>query len=155
MESLGWWDLPVQPIHGDYCQFNCRFRSSDVVAVIDWDHARLAPRLLDVAHALNITLGWPSSIDYYEDFRWSDAMPLEPADVSAWLAKYCRSGAPLDGREVQILPWACLALWPWQTAGFCLQNAGTANGAAAVVDYAEQIETASTLFVEAALAHAE
>ena len=45
MEHLGWFRLPIMPIHGDFCQFNCRFDGNQVVGIVDWDHSRLAPRL--------------------------------------------------------------------------------------------------------------
>jgi len=57
MERLGWAELSLIPVHGDYHHFNCRFKGDRVVGIVDFDNARMECRLYDVAHALNITLG--------------------------------------------------------------------------------------------------
>jgi Ser/Thr protein kinase RdoA (MazF antagonist) len=152
MERLGWWEVAVQPIHGDYCQFNCRFRGDGVAAIIDWDHARLAPRISDVAHALNVTLGWAREIDYYEDFRWRDARPLRPDEVGVWLARYCQSAGPLTVQEARLLPWACLAHWPRQTAGFALEDVGNPDGPDLIAGYVLRLQDDVSAFVDAAMA---
>lgn len=135
----GWNRLPVQPIHGDFCQFNCRFSASDVVGVVDWDHARLGPRLLDIAQAVNIGLGWATEIDHYEDFTWADARPLEIEQVSTWLTAYLSEARPLTATEARLLPWACAALWPWHVGGFWPQNSDAWCAPDAVTDYVGRI----------------
>ncbi len=116
--GLGWQDLPRSPIHGDYCQFNCRFDKDVVVGVVDWDHARLGPRLLDIAHAVNIGLGWRSAIDYYEDFRWQHAVLPYRQELVNWYVEYGSTAPPLSDREAQLLPLVCTALWPAPSGGF-------------------------------------
>jgi len=144
----GWNQLPVQPIHGDFCQFNCRFSGSDVVGVVDWDHARLGPRLLDIAQAVNIGLGWATGIDYYEDFTWADARPLELEALSTWLTAYLSEAHPLTATEARLLPWACVALWPWHVGGFWPQAHDAGFGPDTVIGYVSRMVDGYADFVD-------
>lgn len=133
--DLGWLDLPQMPIHGDYCQFNCRFEGGQVVGIVDWDSARLGSRLLDVAHALNIGLGWRGSIDYYEDFLWRDAVVPNRQVFTDWLIEYSRTAPPLSDKELQLLPLVCSALWPAPSSGFEPKCDAEVPGCDALVQY--------------------
>lgn len=50
--GAGWEELPVSVVHGDYRAQNLVYRKDRVVAVLDLDGARPAPRLWDVAYGL-------------------------------------------------------------------------------------------------------
>ena len=133
--ALGWFDLPQVPIHGDYCQFNCRFEGDQVVGVVDWDHARMGSRLMDIAHAINIGLGWRGSIDYHEDFLWRDAVVPSRETFINWLIAYHHQAPPLTDVEIQILPLICAALWPAPSIAFVPTNDNEVVGCNAMVDY--------------------
>lgn len=135
MEDFGWFRLPVMPIHGDFCQFNCRFEGRQVVGIVDWDHSRLGPRLLDIAHALNIGLGRRGSIEYYEDFRWYDSVILEPDTLESWFKSYARYGFPLSEEEAQLLPFTCAVMWIEESAGFYPTSSVEMPNCDAIVKY--------------------
>ncbi len=116
--DLGWLDLPQSPIHGDYCHFNCRFDEGQVVGVVDWDNAHLGPRLLDIAHAVNIGLGWSGSINYYEDFLWRNSVLPNHQELMNWFSEYSRTAPLLSEEEIQLIPLVCAALWPAPSSGF-------------------------------------
>jgi len=70
--KLGMGDWPAQMSHGDWHPGNMLFRDQHVVAVIDYDTARLGPCVLDMANGavqFSILAGgddpskWPSQID--------------------------------------------------------------------------------------------
>ncbi len=72
VRELGINDWPMQIIHCDWHPGNMLFRGSHVVAVIDYDAARIAPRIIDVANgALQFSIigggddpsAWPDDID--------------------------------------------------------------------------------------------
>ena len=76
VERLGLNDWPPQVVHGDWHPGNMLFRDSRVVAVIDYDSARLLPRVIDVANgALQFSIlggdgdvaRWP---DYLDETRF-------------------------------------------------------------------------------------
>jgi len=112
MESLGWSNLPLVPVHGDYHQFNCRFEQDRVVGIVDFDNARFEPRLYDVAHALVEILGleWRHECD--EDRLWQTARVLEPARIAPWLSAYKCCAPVLSESEIELLPLVCAAVWP-------------------------------------------
>jgi len=77
VNQLGFEDWPRQIIHSDWHPGNMLFRGPRVVAVIDYDSARLQPRIMDIANgALQFSLlgggdepgEWPEGIDL-ERFR--------------------------------------------------------------------------------------
>jgi Ser/Thr protein kinase RdoA (MazF antagonist) len=118
LDRLGWADLPAVPIHGDFCQFNCRFTGANVSGVIDWDCARKEPRIVEVAFAMNIGLGWSREIDYYENFQWSLSRNPQVDEMIEWLKAYLSEGPRLSEQELRMLPYACAAIWPSPGAGF-------------------------------------
>ena len=98
VEALGFEGWPVQVIHSDWHPGNMLFHGSRVVAVIDYDAARIQQRVLDVANGLLqfAILGgtgpasdWPEGLDLarYERFLGSyqshGAAVLTPAELQA------------------------------------------------------------------------
>lgn len=72
VEELGYSQWPRQTIHGDWHPGNMLFRNARVVAVIDYDTARVAPRVVDIANGclqFSITMlgseveRWPANLD--------------------------------------------------------------------------------------------
>ena len=73
VDSLGLPSWPDQIVHGDWHPGNLLFRKHHVVAVIDYDAARLQPRVIDLANgALQFSIigggGHPSNWPDYVDF---------------------------------------------------------------------------------------
>ena len=134
MELLGWSDLDVIPVHGDYHQFNCRFEGDRVVAIVDFDNSRLEPRLYDVAYALDMMLGldWRREAD--EDFIWRNVRLLEPAILHPWMTAYSRYAPPLSEAEIQLLPWVCATVWPEAIHGFLPKSTVEVPGCEKVVE---------------------
>lgn len=91
---------PKQIIHGDWHPGNMLFRDNRVVAVIDYDSARLLPRILDIANgALQFSIlggdenltKWPDHVDETRFQRflrgYDEVVLLSEAEISAipWL----------------------------------------------------------------------
>lgn len=106
-----YWELPHIPIHGEYHQYHCRYEGDEVAAVIDWDTARLAPRLHDLSRAIDIGIGWSSSLDDPYNFSWhyTDVPTVE--DIVEWMRSYLELGPPLSRREIDLFPSVCAAMW--------------------------------------------
>jgi Ser/Thr protein kinase RdoA (MazF antagonist) len=100
VESLGIEGWPKQIVHADWHPGNMLFRENHVVAVIDYDAARLQPRVIDVANgALQFSIiggdedvtKWPEFIDESRFKRfirgYDEVMVLSEAEVQAipWL----------------------------------------------------------------------
>lgn len=100
VQRLGLSGWPVQIIHADWHPGNMLFRGSRVVAVIDYDTARICPRIIDVANGalqFSITMQgqnpdtWPPGLD------------------EGRLKRFCRGyemvkGCILSTAEIQALP---------------------------------------------------
>ncbi|MHC4948270.1 MAG: phosphotransferase enzyme family protein [Planctomycetota bacterium] len=102
VEQVGYRDWRPCLLHGDWHPGNLLFREGEVVAVLDFDSARMEPRLIDVANgALQFSmrmsraeqpLAWPPGMDAHR--------------IRALVAGYDQaSGAPLDPDERRALPW--------------------------------------------------
>ena len=128
MESLGWSDLEVIPVHGDYHQFNCRFEGDRVVAIVDFDNSRLEPRLYDVAYALDMMLGLDWRREPDENFLYRNARPLDPVTLQPWMMAYSRHAPPLSEAEIRLLPWVCAAVWPEAIHGFLPKSTAEVPG---------------------------
>ncbi|GIW75373.1 MAG: hypothetical protein KatS3mg104_0436 [Phycisphaerae bacterium] len=91
---------PKQIVHGDWHPGNMLFRDNRVVAVIDYDSARLLPRVLDIANgALQFSIlggdedltKWPDHVDETRFNRflrgYDEVVLLSEAEISAipWL----------------------------------------------------------------------
>lgn len=105
-----WWQLPHVPVHGEFCQYHCRFEDGRLVAVIDWDTTRLAPRIQDLARAVDVGLGWGESVETYDSYqwRWTDTPTVEA--VAQWMNGYLAMAPPLTTKEVELFPYVCAAI---------------------------------------------
>jgi Ser/Thr protein kinase RdoA (MazF antagonist) len=112
VKSLGWSELSLIPVHGDYHQFNCRFEGDQVAGIVDFDNTRLEPRLYDVAYAINDMLGMDWRREPDDKFLWSRSRLLEPAALKKWLRAYNRYAPPLSKEEIKLLPLVCAVVWP-------------------------------------------
>ena len=100
VEELGMETWPKQIVHADWHPGNMLYRDNHVVAVIDYDSARLLPRIIDIANgALQFSIlggdedvaKWP---DYPDESRfkrflrgYDEVMLLSQAEIRAipWL----------------------------------------------------------------------
>jgi len=123
-EELGLRDLPKQIGHSDWHPGNMLFDKTDIVAVIDYDSARLMRRVIDVSNgALQFSVlrtqdevdRWPSHLDddrfkaFIVGYNASPAGPLKPEErrLLSWLmsqAMIAESAIPIaqTGRFAQI-----------------------------------------------------
>lgn len=100
VDRCGIENWPKQIIHGDWHPGNMLFRDNRVVAVIDYDSARLLPRILDIANgALQFSIlggdedlkKWPDHVDETRFKRflkgYDEVVLLSEAELSAvpWL----------------------------------------------------------------------
>ena len=100
VETLGLDNWPKQIVHADWHPGNMLFRENKVVAVIDYDSARLQPRVLDIANgALQFSIiggdedvsKWPDYVDESRFKRflrgYDEAMLLSQAEIRCipWL----------------------------------------------------------------------
>lgn len=104
VNEMGLIDWPMQIVHGDWHPGNMLFRGSRVVAVIDYDTARIQQRIIDVANGTLqfCILGggddpaqWPSNIDaarFKRFLRGYDSVP----------------GGVITKAELATLPWLML-----------------------------------------------
>ncbi|MFO0874801.1 MAG: phosphotransferase [Phycisphaerales bacterium] len=107
-EALGFAGWPRQLVHGDWHPGNVLFRDGSAIAVLDFDSARLEPRVIDVANGLlQFTMlmstpddpaSWPEGFDgrRIDAFlrRYDDALRANSSD-----------GAGLSVAEQGVLPW--------------------------------------------------
>ena len=100
LPPTGWRRPAVEPVevvcHGDVAPYNCVFSGGRLVALIDWDHARPAPRPYDLGAAAYrfVSLTPPGHSDGLElppDEQWRRVGVLaaaygdvDPADVVRW-----------------------------------------------------------------------
>ncbi len=100
VEGLGIENWPRQIVHADWHPGNMLYRDSHVVAVIDYDSARLLPRVIDIANgALQFSIiggdedvsKWPDYLDENRFKRflrgYDEVMLLSQAEIQAvpWL----------------------------------------------------------------------
>jgi len=103
-EERGISHWPVQVIHGDWHAGNMLFKQGEVVAVIDYDTVRAAPRVIDVANgALQFSLQRGESGN-------TDPAVWPPSPDEARLKHFCRGydgvqGCIISTAEIQAMPW--------------------------------------------------
>lgn len=107
-ESAGWSGLRQQVIHGDWHPGNVLFRGTEVAAVLDFDSARVEPRIIDVANGVlqfTMLLGTPE-----DPLGWPEG--FDPARIEAFVGGYDRAvrtseraDSGLLPTEQQMLPW--------------------------------------------------
>ncbi len=100
VDRLGLESWPKQIVHGDWHPGNMLFRDNRVVAVIDYDSARMLPRIMDIANGvlqLSIIGGdedvakWPDQVDESRFKRfmrgYDEVVLLSEAEIHAipWL----------------------------------------------------------------------
>jgi len=99
--EMGLLDWPTQVIHSDWHPGNMLFRGSRVVAVIDYDAARIQQRVLDVANgALQFCIiggkddpaSWPSHLDETRYKQFLAGYDLVPSCV-------------VTRAELKVIPW--------------------------------------------------
>ena len=105
VEDAGLAQWPVQIVHSDWHPGNMLFRGSRVVAVIDYDSARLYPRIIVIANgALQFSMiakgedprQWP---DYIDESRFKRF-------VRGYDSVYAQSPAQMLSRaELRVMPW--------------------------------------------------
>ncbi|HVF05727.1 MAG TPA: phosphotransferase [Frankiaceae bacterium] len=105
LPSVGWRDAPVEPgdvvCHGDVAPYNTVWRAGRLVAFIDWDHARPAPRGYDLGYAAYrfVSLTPPGHPDGHE---------LPVGEQRRRLALLCDAYGDADPDDV--LRWAAYRL---------------------------------------------
>lgn len=106
VDAAGFGQWPATLIHADWHPGNMLFSGSRVVAVIDYDTVRLAPRIIDIANgAMQFAMVMESSV------RPGDGPPI--ATVGLDQARFKRffrgyesvKGALLSQAELSIVPW--------------------------------------------------
>ncbi len=101
VENLGFASWPQQTIHGDWHPGNMLFRNARVVAVIDYDTARLAPRVIDLA---NGCLQFSITMHGHDPERWP--APLDEGRFK----RFCRG---YDAVKDQVISTVELEAIPW------------------------------------------
>lgn len=96
---------PRRVVHGDWHPGNLLFRDGSVVAVLDFDSARMEPRAVDIANAalqFSMTMTDPADPDAWPDH-------LDAKRIRALLQGYDEaSDDPISGAEREALPWLIL-----------------------------------------------
>jgi homoserine kinase type II len=96
---------PPRVLHGDWHPGNLLYRDRRIVAVLDFDSARIEPRIIDVANAaLQFSM---RTSDGENPEQWPEA--LEVKRIRALLAGYDETAEePISSEERQALPWLIL-----------------------------------------------
>jgi homoserine kinase type II len=104
-ELAGIADFPPCVLHGDWHPGNLLYRDGRIVAVLDFDSARIEPRMVDVANAaLQFSM---RTSDGEDPEQWPEA--LEVKRIRALLDGYHESAEePISETERQSLPWLIL-----------------------------------------------
>jgi homoserine kinase type II len=102
VNELGFHHWPVGVVHGDWHPGNLLYRHGRVIAVLDFDSARIEPRIVDVSNAI---LQFSMLIDDPEDpATWPDG--CDNQIIRTILEGYDEgSGRPLSAHERASLPW--------------------------------------------------
>lgn len=95
-------DWPIAVIHGDWHPGNLVYRDERIAGVLDFDSARVEPRVMDVANgALQFSM---RSAGAGSPETWPDGLDLPR--IEALLLGYNRAAAmPLTAGERRALPW--------------------------------------------------
>jgi len=116
-EAAGLKDWPTQIVHGDWHPGNLLFKNQQVVAVIDYDSARVLPRITDLANGV---LQFSIIGGEHDPDRWPDHFDEERA--MAFLRGYLQSQS-LEEDQIAVIPTLMLealiaeAALPIATAG--------------------------------------
>ena len=100
--KCGYASWPKTIIHGDWHPGNLLFNESTIAAVLDFDSARLEPRMADIANAVlqfSMRMAWPDDPD-----NWPPGLDVER--VRALVCGYHdTAGGRLTDEELTALPW--------------------------------------------------
>lgn len=101
-DEAGFLSWPQRVLHGDWHPGNLLFRGPDIVGVLDFDSARMEPRVVDVANA---ALQFSMQMDDPDQpITWPDG--LDTAVIRCILRGYDEaSGSPLSNPERLAVPW--------------------------------------------------
>jgi len=100
-EQAGVAEWPRQVIHGDWHPGNMLFRGPQVVAVLDFDSVRMAPRALDIAGG---ALQFSISMQGDDPDTWP--VELDEDRFHAFCRGYDRvSGCTISTAEIEAVPW--------------------------------------------------
>jgi Ser/Thr protein kinase RdoA (MazF antagonist) len=114
----GWAEWPKQVIHGDWHSGNLIFRGQKVCAVLDFDSARLEPRMADVANgALQFSMVMAGLTEVPDWPPQPDVSRLR-SFVAGYRRAYDSSGdKPLSDAELAALPWLMVEALIAETIG--------------------------------------
>ena len=102
VDKCGYGSWPSVVIHGDWHPGNLLFHESKVAAVLDFDSARLEPRMADIANAalqFSMRMSWPDGPDH-----WPKGLDAER--IRALVRGYHETaGDRLTDQELASLPW--------------------------------------------------
>lgn len=101
VERIGIAGWPLQIIHADWHPGNMVYRGSRIIAVIDYDTVRLAPRAIDIA---NGALQFSIAREGEDPERWPEGLD------EGRLKRFCRGydlvkGCIISSAELEALPW--------------------------------------------------
>jgi homoserine kinase type II len=100
VERMGFARWPAQVVHGDWHPGNLLFHEGRVIAVLDFDASRIAPRAVDIA---NGALQYSMTLRTTSPSEWPTG--LELARLGAFLAAYDVSeGAVISRTELEAIP---------------------------------------------------
>ena len=102
VDKFGYRSWPKVIIHGDWHPGNLLFHDSKIAAVLDFDSARLEPRMADIANAVlqfSMRMSWPDDPDHWP-------VGLDAERVRALVRGYHETaGDRLTDQELASLPW--------------------------------------------------
>jgi len=100
--ALGYDDWPVTVVHGDWHPGNLLMQDERITAVLDFDSARFAPRMVDVSNAALQFSMRTGSVDKPEN--WPEG--VSHRRIRGMLRGYEQQGGqPLTDAERQAVPW--------------------------------------------------
>lgn len=101
VERMGYSRWPAQVVHGDWHPGNLLFDRGHVIAVLDFDAARIAPRALDLANA---SLQFSMTLHEMPPADWPTGLDL--VRLRTFLGRYdATEGAVISSTELAAIPW--------------------------------------------------
>jgi homoserine kinase type II len=91
LSSLGYAELPEQPIHGDFVREHLLFDGDRLSGVLDFDLAHVDARAADIAWSMISDCGEPP-----------EETAIDPALAGAFVGGYCAE-SPLTERELRLI----------------------------------------------------
>lgn len=101
VERMSFSRWPVQVVHGDWHPGNLLFRDGHIVAVLDFDASRIAPRAIDIA---NGALQFSMTMQPNPPSEWPTGLAMDR--LQTFLSRYDASeGAVISRTELAAIPW--------------------------------------------------